>query len=90
MDIKDVDGLSELSRLKLSEREKEKILTDMKSILDYVGQVGGIKGSNQKTEINTYNVWREDEPEERKFSRDLLVQQFPEEQDGFLKVKKIL
>jgi hypothetical protein len=41
-----------------------------------------------------YNVWREDLPaqagEIRDFSRELIIGQFPNAQDGFLKVKKIL
>ena len=37
-----------------------------------------------------YNVWREDTLESREFSKDLIVEQFPDAHDGFLKVKKIL
>ena len=41
-------------------------------------------------EYNIKNVWREDEIVPREFSHELIVEQFPNSQDGFLKVKKIL
>jgi len=36
------------------------------------------------------NVWREDEIADREFSKESILSQFPDSQDGFLKVKKIL
>jgi Asp-tRNA(Asn)/Glu-tRNA(Gln) amidotransferase C subunit len=41
-------------------------------------------------EYENKNVFREDEEEEEDFSKDLILDQFPDSQDGFLKVKKIL
>ena len=43
MDIKDVENLAELARLELSMEEKEAMLKDMDSILEYVKQVEEIK-----------------------------------------------
>ena len=36
------------------------------------------------------NVWREDEIKVQEFSKEVITKQFPDAQDGFLKVKKIL
>ena len=90
MDIKDVENLAALARIELSESEKREILSDMKGILEYVKQVDEVKVNDVKTEYGLTNVWREDKIEPREFSRELIIGQFPDTQDGFLKVKKIL
>lgn len=90
MEIKDVENLAELARIELTEEEKIGLLADMEGILDYVKQVESVELENKKTVYDLYNVWREDEIEPREFSRELILRQFPDSQDGFLKVKKIL
>ena len=98
MNIKDVENLAELARIELSEDEKKVILKDMEGILEYVKQIEGVKvparqpagGDDGASEYNPRNVWREDLMEMREFSRELITEQFPDVQDGFLKVKKIL
>ncbi len=94
MEIKDIENLAELARLHLTEAEKESLLKDMREILSYVRQVSEAKtGEEIEAEYSKYslrNVWREDELAPGEFSRELLLCQFPDSQDGFLKVKKIL
>jgi len=90
MNIKDVENLAELARLELSMEEKESMLKDMDSILEYVKQVEEVKIPEVKFNYSLYNTWREDAIITREFSHELIVEQFPDEQDGFLKVKKIL
>ena len=90
MDIKDVENLAKLARIEFGENEKQEALSDMKSILGYVKAIESAKVENIETELDIYNVWREDEIISREFSRELIVGQFPNQQDGFLKVKKIL
>jgi len=90
MEIKDVENLAELAKIDLNEEEKKQILKDMKGILGYVKVIESVKVSDVKTVYNTHNIWREDEIKPSLFSRDLIIKQFPDSQDGFLKVKKIL
>lgn len=90
MDIKDVEKLAELARIELSQEEKEPLLRDMKGILEYVKQIEEVKIEDTKPEYALHNVWREDEIKTLEFSRELIAKQFPDSQDGFLKVKKIL
>ena len=90
MDIKDVENLAELARIELGEDEKQELLQDMKVILNYVKQVEEVEVGDSDTEPSLVNVWREDEVEERDFSKDLITGQFPQSKSGFLKVKKIL
>jgi aspartyl-tRNA(Asn)/glutamyl-tRNA(Gln) amidotransferase subunit C len=90
MDIKDVENLANLARIELMEKEKGELLSDMDSILGYVKQIETMKVENGEEEYNIYNVWREDATEPREFSSEIITKQFPDSQDGFLKVKKIL
>jgi aspartyl-tRNA(Asn)/glutamyl-tRNA(Gln) amidotransferase subunit C len=90
MNIKDVENLAELSRIDLSEEEKGKILGDMEGILAYIKSIESVDVKDVKVEHDIYNVWREDEPQMREFSKDIILEQFPDSQDDFLKVKKIL
>lgn len=95
MDIKDVENLAELAKIELSEEEKKTILKDMEGILEYVKVVEQVEVPEIEPEYIFRNVWREDLPAEEGskasfFSSDLIIKQFPDAQDGFLKVKKIL
>ena len=91
MEIKDVENLAELARIELSKDEKKKLLADMEGILGYVEQIKEVISiTTSKPVYNLKNVWREDNLEPREFSKDLIAGQFPDSQDGFLKVKKIL
>jgi aspartyl-tRNA(Asn)/glutamyl-tRNA(Gln) amidotransferase subunit C len=94
MDIKDVEKLAELARIELSVDEKKSLLADMQGILEYVKQIEEVQVENVVPEYPIYNIWREDAKEDnstpREFSKELILAQFPDARDGFLKVKKIL
>jgi len=90
MDIKDVENLAELAKLELSQAEKEKILSDMEGILAYVKQIEDVEVPDVEVFYEHRNAWREDESQERYFDRELILQQFPDSQDNFVKVRKIL
>ncbi len=90
MDIKNVENLAELARLELTQEEKEKLLSDMESILGYVKQINEVEVEDIETSYNLYNVWRSDELSLPEFSKELILKQFPDSQDGFIKVQKIL
>ncbi|OGI95780.1 hypothetical protein A2917_00510 [Candidatus Nomurabacteria bacterium RIFCSPLOWO2_01_FULL_42_17] len=90
MDIKDVENLANLARIELGEDEKKAMLKDMEGILEYVKQIEGVKVDDVKAEYSLTNIWREDVLEPREFSKELIIGQFPDAQDGFVKVKKIL
>ena len=96
MEIKDIEKLAELAKIELTDTEKDGLLKDLDSILDYVKQITEVDLPAQagvpetKLDYANKNTWREDKLEERDFSRDLIVEQFPDSQDGFVKVKKIM
>lgn len=90
MEVKDVENLAKLARIELGEDEKREILSDMKDILDYIKQIEKVEVGDISPEYSLRNVWREDKIEQREFSKELIIEQFPEAKDNFLKVKKIL
>ena len=94
MNIKDVEALALLARIELTDAEKKSLLVDLEGILEYVRQIESVEAGDIEIRHKLYNVWREDKLEMTKFSpefsRELITDQFPDAQDGFLKVKKIL
>lgn len=90
MEIKDIENLAELAKIELSGVEKKTLLEDLEGILAYVKQIESVKVDDILLEYDLRNVWREDELNPSVFSRELIIKQFPDSQDGFLKVKKIL
>ncbi|MDP9249137.1 MAG: Asp-tRNA(Asn)/Glu-tRNA(Gln) amidotransferase subunit GatC [bacterium] len=93
MNIKDVEKLAEQAKLELTEVEKEQLLKDMEGILTYVRQVEKVEVSEIDIKHQQRNVWREDKTRgehEVDFSKEFITSQFPDSQDGFVKVNKIL
>lgn len=97
MELKDVENLAELSRIELSSEEKQGLLKDLDDILEYVKVIEKVDVPEVKSEYALHNAWREDLPtgqagevRVQEFSKELITKQFPDSQDGFLKVKKIL
>jgi aspartyl-tRNA(Asn)/glutamyl-tRNA(Gln) amidotransferase subunit C len=90
MNIEDIEKLAELAKIDLSDKEKEVLLKDMDGILDYVKQIESVDVPDAKLDYTHKNVWREDVPVSRVFSREQIISQFPDEKDDFVKVKKIM
>lgn len=96
MEIKDIENLAELAKIELSDGEKKSLLKDLDGILAYVKQIEEVEVPDSEIEYNNRNVWREDLPalgglnKNSAFSREQIIKQFPDSQDDFVKVKKIL
>lgn len=96
MEIKDIEKLAELAKIELTDLEKQGLLKDLDSILDYVKQIESVEVEEVEMEYPNRNIWREDVSarqdlaESLVFSWDLIINQFPDSKDGFVKVKKIL
>lgn len=85
-----MENLAELARIELTQEEKQEILKDMEGILEYVKVIQEVQVGDMVPKYNLKNVWREDELKTSEFLPELITEQFPDSQDGFLKVKKIL
>jgi aspartyl-tRNA(Asn)/glutamyl-tRNA(Gln) amidotransferase subunit C len=88
----DVQKLADLAHVAVPDAELEKIAGEMDSILTYVSDVSKLaseEGEREKDEI--YNVMRDDvvTNTERQYSDDIIAQ-FPDQERGYLRVKKIL
>ncbi len=90
MEIKDIENLAELAKLNLKEEEKTKILKDLGAILGYVKQVEDVEVEDYKDSIFLNNNFREDEVLNKYEEKDLIINQFPDKYENFVKVKKIL
>jgi len=95
MHLEDIKKLAELARLDMTDEEMLGMAHDFDSILGYVGQIQEVSGSlnedKRSDEFITHNIMREDVVSNSGGEyRDDIVKQFPEKQDGYLKVKQIL
>lgn len=94
--IKEITKLSELARIKLNDKEKENLKTELEAILDYFKKLQEIDFNNSKEKIEmkenlNINELRDDEA--LSVSGELsktLIKQNPERENGYIKVKKIL
>ena len=89
--IKDVEHVAKLARLELTEDEKVKFSKQLGDILKYVEQMNEVDTSNVKpmTQVIDFcNVMREDKVVQE-ISKEALMANAPEEENGFFKVPKI-
>ena len=89
--IKDVEHVAKLARLELTEEEKELYTKQLGDVLKYVDQMIEVDTTNVKPMaqvIDFVNVMREDKVIQE-ISKEDLMANAPEEENGFFKVPKI-
>ncbi len=89
--VKDVEHVAKLARLELTEDEKELYTKQLGDVLKYVDQMNEIDTSNVKPMtqvIDFVNVMREDKVE-YEHTKEELMANAPDEENGFFKVPKI-
>ena len=89
--IKDVEHVAKLARLELTEEEKELYTRQLGDVLKYVDQMNEVDTSNVKPmshAIDFVNVMREDVVNYDNTKEELLANA-PEEENGFFRVPKI-
>ena len=89
--IKDVEHVAKLARLELTEDEKELYTKQLGDVLKYVDQMNEVDTSNVKPMtqvIDFVNVMREDKVVYEQ-TKEQLMANAPEEENGFFKVPKI-
>lgn len=87
----DIEKLANLSRIKISDAEKDSMQKDIESILEYVGQVKNISTPSATEVPELRNIMRDDivTHESGEYTDDLLACA-PARDGNYLKVKKIL
>lgn len=89
--IKDVEHVAKLARLELTEEEKELYTKQLGDVLKYVDQMNEVDTSNVKPMtqvIDFVNVMREDKVVYEQTKEELMANA-PEEENGFFRVPKI-
>lgn len=92
MQLSDIKKLAEMARVDMTDEELSSMAHEFDPILAYVGQVKEVSESSLgEPDYLLTNVMREDiatnKPGEY---TEKLIDQMPDSQDGFLKVKQIL
>lgn len=98
MKLEEIKKLAELSRLDMPEEEMKGIASDFDSILAYVDQVrevADILPKNQTEKVGQYskltNIMREDKQTDSPgFYADKIIDEMPETEGRYLKVKQVL
>ena len=89
--VKDVEHVAKLARLELTEEEKEKFTSQLGDVLKYVEQMNEVDTSNVEPmahAIDFVNVMREDVVKYEQ-SKEELMKNAPDAEDGLFKVPKI-
>lgn len=89
--VKDVEHVAKLARLELTEEEKVKFAGQLGDVLKYVEQMNEVDTSSVKPmahAMDFVNVMREDTVKYEQTKEELLMNA-PDEEDGFFKVPKI-
>ena len=91
--IDDVKKLGVLSALTITDAEAEALVLQLGDILGFVEQLAevdttGVEPTYQVTGLE--NVMRDDEVIDYELSRDDLLKNAPDQQDGHIKVKRVL
>ncbi len=89
---KDVEHIAKLSKLKLSEQEKEKFAGQLSNIIEYVEQLDevdtkGVEPTSQATGLT--NVYREDEIKEDSMNQKEIAKNAPDFDGGSFRVPGI-
>lgn len=93
MEIKDIEHLSQLARIQLTDEEQQKMLNTIENILAFVDQIQEVEVNMDATERLgvVHNVMRDDaHPHEDGLHTEKILAITPESEDGYVRVKKIL
>lgn len=90
--IKDVEHVAELARLAFSDEEKQKLMKELNSILEYMEQLNSLDTSNVEPlshVIELNNVFRDDTLKPT-LPREEALKNAPAKTEKFFKVPKVI
>lgn len=88
-----ISHLAELSNFALPDSEKDRLVSDIKGIVNYISQLDELDTSNVEPTYQVFemeNVWREDEILPQEADREALLGLAKEVKDNQIKVPKVL
>lgn len=91
----DINKLAELARINVPDAEKEVLAKDLDSVLGYVSEIKELTSKGDIPEADygflvNINLREDDEPHEAGVYTEDILNEAPETEDGFIKVRKIL
>ncbi len=87
----DIEKLASLSRLALTDTEKDSFSNEIGAILGYVGNINSLVSDHENPKHEHKNVLREDVVAHGSGEyTDMLIMNAPEREGNYVKVKKIL
>lgn len=92
MNKEEIQHLSDLARIKITEAEAETFSKDISAVIEYVSKIKEITNKTEAPEVRArYNILRKDEVlnEAGSFTSDIL-KEMPKTENNYLVVKKIL
>lgn len=91
IEIKDIEKLSSLARISVTEEEKIKLQKDLESILNYVSELQDAPAAMEASdEAHVRNVMREDvDPYAPETFTEEILSEAPDRSGNYFKVKKI-
>ena len=93
MDVseKTVEQLAKLSRINLKDGEKEELVTDLKKILDFVGQLQEVdlEGTEPLTFLTENTIQREDNSK-ADIEREDALRNAPQHNESYFMVPKVI
>lgn len=91
LQLEDIEKLASLSRLSLTEEEKQQYLKDFSSILGYVSEISAVDTSSIEETQSLTNVMRDDvvTHESAQFTAKLLAEA-PQKEGEYFKVTQVL
>lgn len=93
LSISDIQKISQLARIELSEEEQALLTVQLSTILDFVEELQSIntdsvEETSQVTGLT--DIWREDEVLPCDLTRDQLLANAPMSENGYIKVRRVL
>ncbi len=86
-----IEKIAKLSRLELTDAEKEKYADQLSAVLDYVGKLNEVDTENVEITAQVTglkNVYRKDEVQQCDFQKEL-IKQSAESKDNLIKTKSV-
>jgi len=90
----EVRHIAELARIELDEEEIGRFSREISDVLGYIAQLGEVNTENVEPVSQVtgkVNVLREDEAiDSTQETKDIMADNYPDKQDGYVRVKQIL
>lgn len=92
VDKETIEKLAKLSRIEISEDEKDSMIADLESILGYVSELSNVEGISSDAVLNeNRNNFREDDnADESGIYTDKILAEAPRKENGYILVKQVI